>query len=336
MADIKILDCTLRDGGYVNHWDFKYNTICGIARHLVCAKLDFIECGFLKSIAYNQNKSLFSDIKQLENIIPELGADQKYTLMMNFGEYDIRNLQFCTNKNLFLRIVFKKNEYKDAVEYCRKLIEKGYRIFVNPMHTNTYSPDEFTELINSVNEIRPYGLTIVDTIGAMTREDIFNFFNLIHEKLDKGIALCFHSHNNLQLSFSNAQYLIDICDNRELIIDSTLFGIGRGAGNLCTELLVRYINQKYAGNYNIEPVLNAIDKYINPIFKNTPWGYSVPYYLTAINGCHPNYAAYMISHKELTVEQMNRFLQSIPDEYKSIFNEDIFKDNLHLFLQQEH
>lgn len=94
------------------------------------------------------------------------------------------------------------------------------------MHTNTYSSSELLNLVRKVNEIKPNGLTIVDTTGAMKEKDILTAFYVIDSSLDKNIALCFHSHNNLQLSFSNAQCLMKVCNDRELIIDSTVIRNG--------------------------------------------------------------------------------------------------------------
>jgi 4-hydroxy 2-oxovalerate aldolase len=143
--------------------------------------------------------------------------------------------------------------------------------------------------------------------------------------LDSKIALCFHSHNNLQLSFSNAQCLIKNSNNREVIIDSTVFGMGRGAGNLCTELLTQYINDNHDERYNIIPILKVIDEQINPIFAKTPWGYSVPYYLAATNNCHPNYAKYLVDKQTLPVEMINFLLRMIPVPKRSMYDVDLIK-----------
>ena len=171
MSNIKILDCTLRDGGYVNNWDFGHKNICKILTNLINAKLDYIECGFLKPIEYNNNKSLFSNIDLLSKVIPLESKHTQYTLMINFGEYDSDNIPLCANKNIALRIVFKKEQRLQAFKYCKSLKDKGYDVFVNPMHTNTYTSYELLELVKMVDELHPKGFTIVDTTGA---GDTFN------------------------------------------------------------------------------------------------------------------------------------------------------------------
>ena len=325
MTNIKVLDCTLRDGGYINDWDFNIKNIKNIISNLVLTSVDFIECGFLKKCIYNENKSWFSKVEDLENIISNINSNTEYTLMINFGEYDLDLLPDCKNKNIAIRVVFKKNNIIEALDYCCQLKNKGYKVFVNPMHTNSYSYKELLELIDKVNNIEPYAFTIVDTTGVMREKDILSFFYLIDNNLDKNIALGFHSHNNLQLSFSNAQCLMKICRERELIIDSTVFGMGRGAGNLCTELITQYINDNYDGKYNILPLLKIVDEQINPIFAKTPWGYSVPYYLAATNHCHPNYAKYLVDKQTVPVEIINYLLQRIPQDKKSSFDINLIK-----------
>ncbi len=325
MSNIKILDCTLRDGGYINNWYFGEKNIKKILCNLTSAKLDYIECGFLKSETFDKEKTFYPNFELLENLLPYNFANTKFTLMINYGEYPLENLPICNNKNIALRIVFKKSEKENAISYCKELINKNYTVFVNPMHTNTYSSNELLELVEMVNKIQSKGFTIVDTTGAMKEKDILTTFYLVDANLNKNIALCFHSHNNLQLSFSNAQCLMKICKNRELIIDSTVFGMGRGAGNLCTELITQYINDNYNGNYDIIPILKIVDEQINPIFARTPWGYSVPYYLAATNHCHPNYAKYLVDKQTVPVEIINHLLQTIPYEKKSTYDSNLIK-----------
>ena len=224
-----------------------------------------------------------------------------------------------------IRVIFKKSKKDEALDYCEKIKAKGYKLFINPTFTDQYSDEELLILLKKIEEIHPYGVSIVDSMGVMKEKDLLRLYYLIDNNLSGDIALCFHSHNNLQLSFSNAQCLMKVCTNRELIVDSTVFGMGRGAGNLCSELVTQYVNDNYGGNYNIVPILKIVDEHINPIFARTPWGYSVPYYLAATNHCHPNYAKYLVDKQTVPVEIINELLQTIPDNKKAGYDIDLIK-----------
>ena len=124
----------------------------------------------------------------------------------------------------------------------------------------SYSDEEFLTLIKAANELKPYAFYIVDSFGMMNGRDLIRLFYMLEHNLDDSIKIGFHSHNNMQLAFSNAQQLVSIQTNREIIIDSTIYGMGRGAGNLNSELFIEYLNGISNSNYNIKPLLKIIDE----------------------------------------------------------------------------
>ena len=136
------------------------------------------------------------------------------------------------------------------------------------------------------------------------------------------IALAYHAHNNLQQAFGNAEALVEMNLKRDLIIDACVFGMGRGAGNLNLELFADYMNENYDTHYLIEPMLEIMDEYLNDIYKNRFWGYSLPLYLSATIGCHPNYAIYLAEKDSLTVKAFNELLHCISDEDKPRFSKE--------------
>ncbi len=323
---IKVLDCTLRDGGYVNNWDFGNNNIIKIISLLTQAKVNFIECGFLKKINYNPNVSLFSNINQLNSIINNQNSETKYTLMINYGEYPIDNITNNVNKKIMLRVSFKKKHLNEALIYAKSLSDKGYEIFLNPMNTDLYSVNDLKFLVKKTDKINPFALTIVDTIGCMGEKDAVNIYKIINAELNPNIKICFHSHNNLQLSFPNALALINLSNERDLIVDSTLFAMGRGAGNVRTEQIIKYLNDNYNSDFDYIPVVKLIDDVIYPIFIKSPWGCSTPYYLAALHHCHPNYAKFISDKGNISTETIIKIFNSIPAENKYEFNIDIIAD----------
>lgn len=305
--NIKVLDCTLRDGGYVNNWEFGAENIGQIISHLSNAGLDYIECGFLKNTDYDPNKTIFTNPNQLP-------AMKNLCLMVNYPTEIMPE-----PSDIILRVAFKKQDLQNALTYCKKLKEHGHKIFINPMVTDSYTETELIELIKEVNKIKPIALTIADTIGEMTTDDIETLFKTIDSRLHKDIALCFHSHNNIQMSFTNAKTLIELCKTRDLIIDSSIFGMGRGAGNLCTELIAKHL-----GKYSMSEIMKVSRDYIMPIYEKHPWGCSAKSYLAAINHCHPNYAKFL-AEKNFSAKEMNRIFQSIPDDKKTVFDKELIE-----------
>lgn len=161
----------------------------------------------------------------------------------------------------------------------------------------------------------------MDTLGSMYRNDVSHRFYLIDKNMDPAIHLGFHGHNNLQLAFSNAQVLGKIQTKRTLILDATVYGMGRGAGNLPTELITQYINRNIASRYDAAMVMDVYDGYIAAIRQKYEWGYTVPYHIAASNICHPNYASYLINRQTLTMKDIEKIIQSIPAECRALYDQ---------------
>ena len=188
------------------------------------------------------------------------------------------------------------------------------------MGTCTYTDRELLDLIDKVNEINPYAFYIVDTLGTITGTELMRIFQMIDVNLNSKICIGFHSHNNLQLSFSNAQELVNHFTEREVIVDASVQGMGRGAGNLCTELIAQYLNEKLHSSYNVISLLEIIDKYLNPIKEQLPWGYAIPYYISAVNNCHPNYASFLMNKQTLNVKDIKIILDKLTPDKRALFD----------------
>lgn len=324
---IDVLDCTLRDGGYVNNWEFGSLNITSIISRLNNAGIEIIECGYLSKInATTKERSVFFDISAAEKMIPD-SISSKAALMINYGEYSAEMLPvYSGGKVGVIRVAFHKEDVEQALQLCADIKTKGYMVFVQPMVTISYSDSELLKLIDRVNDICADAMYIVDSFGSMTEKDVMRIMLLINNNLSESIKLGFHSHNNLQLSFSNSQRFLELSAERSLIIDSSIYGMGRGAGNLCTELICKYISDNYSQEYRLIDILEAIEEYINPIFMKTPWGYSVAYYIASVNHCHPNYATYLSNKQTMPVRAINEIITSIPQDKKNTFDESLIKE----------
>lgn len=327
MAKIQILDCTLRDGGYINDFAFGEYGIKTIISQLAEANVDIIECGFLEDGEYDKECSIFTTVEQIAPFIPKNRGNSMYVAMACYGEYNLSQLSPYDGTSIDgIRVTFHYNEIDDALYYCQAIKDKGYKVFVQPVGTTSYTDEQLLSLIHRVNELKPYSFYLVDTLGLMHQQDVLRFYYLINHNLDKHIQMGFHSHNNLQLSYSNCQMLANLETDRIISLDSSVNGMGRGAGNLNTELIANYINEHHGKRYEIEPLLEIVDEFIAKIRKKFEWGYSVPYYLAAINGCHPNYASYLSNKQTLNVKSIGAILRMIEPENRALYNKQIIEE----------
>ncbi len=327
MSNIKILDCTLRDGGYINNWDFGNKKAKNIINFLLKSNIDYIEIGFLKNNITNNNKTLFSSIEDTKRVIDNKVNAKKICVMIMYNDFDIKKLinENCSNISN-IRLSFKKNDKTNALKQAQLIKKKGYRLFLNPTYINQYNKKELINLIKSINTISPYCFSLVDTLGALNKGDIKELYNIAHQNLNKDIALDFHTHNNLELSFLNTREIIDLCTTRELIIDTSLLGMGRGAGNLHSELMAKYLNDTIKKNYDVNLILKVLREEIYPIYISNPWENSIFYYYSAINKCHPNYAKYLEAKEGLADNIANEILKSIPKDKKTNYDENLIKE----------
>lgn len=212
MNKVAVLDCTLRDGGYVNDFDFSKNTIKTIIAKLGKAHMDVIECGFLKNIEYDENKSLYSDVDQITPLIAPKKKHTMYVAMIVTGTIQASKI-IPRRKDTIdgIRITFHKKEMDEAFELGYALMDKGYEVFMQPVGTTSYSDVELLNLFERINEMKPYAFYLVDTLGKLYAKQLLKLFYLADDNLDEDITIGYHSHNNLQLSFSNAQQLIQSC-----------------------------------------------------------------------------------------------------------------------------
>lgn len=337
-VNLKILDCTLRDGGYINDWKFGRKCIRSILYKLKMANIDIMEIGFLEDnpSENSPDTTIFKSVDEIDECIKNagIGNDTNCVAMIMYGKYDVNKLPQKNNYTLQgIRYCFKKSVIDEALENCRKIREKGYEVYLQPASLTDYSDRDTLELIEKANNLDIAAFYIVDTYGLMRRDELIRYFYIIDNNLKNGIPIGFHSHNNLQLSFSNAQALVGVNQRRDLYIDSSVFGMGRGAGNLCTELFTQYINENIENKYDLIPILEIMDECIMPIYAQHPWGYSAPYYIAAINDCHPNYATYLMNRQSLCIRDINSIIKSIPDMEKHNFNKNLISD-LYLKYQQ--
>ncbi|MEA3513001.1 MAG: 3-deoxy-manno-octulosonate cytidylyltransferase [Campylobacterota bacterium] len=323
---INILDCTLRDGGYINDWAFTNSQINNILNSLKQSKIDIIECGYLNNKKGRSNHStLFDTTNTADSFINNIKT-QKKVVMINFGDYDIDLLPNCKDTLIDgIRVAFHKKDLNEALDTSIKIANKGYEVYFQPMVTKNYTDLEFLSLIEKVNKTDFYAFYIVDSFGSMELEEFQRYMILADNNLKKEINLGYHSHNNMQLAFSNAINMCKFNFKRDIIIDSSIYGVGRGAGNLNSELITGYLNNTTKTSYDIIPLLEVIDQFLSDLIKEKPWGFSPAQYLSASFNCHPNYATHLINKNTNHIVGVKKILENIPKEKRLSFDKELIE-----------
>lgn len=325
MSTIKLLDCTLRDGGHINQGHFGKNVIKSIIENLVKAKIDIIEAGFLWDSETDEDTARFHSLEKLKKYLPEDMGKTKISLMAD--NVDLSRLESYDGTVEFVRLSFRKNEFDWAEKNAKVLMDKGYKCYINPIHCSSFTDEEYLKIIDKVNKLSPYAFSIVDTFGAMRQADLGRIYYLIEHNLDNKITLGIHLHENLGLAYSLAQYILNIvAPTRNITLDGSLFGMGKIPGNLCIEQMIDYLNNAYKTSYSTEPVYDAIDEYIMPIYDRVTWGYSIPYALSGQCSVHRTYAEYLTKKERLRTKDIRRLLKSIDYNNAEIFNEHYIEE----------
>lgn len=324
MKNVNLLDCTLRDGGYINDWNFGYHAIISIIEKLGQTGIEIIEVGFIKGNDYNPDKTLFPDTDCCKRVLINKNPKVQYVGMLDMSApVPFERIKPRTKDSIDgIRVIFKKNRMNEAYEYCQYIKKQGYSLYVNFVSTDAYTDKEFIEGIEKFNTLKPYGVSIVDTFGLLKKRQLTHLVSIADNNLDKDIKLCYHAHNNLQQAFGNAEAMVEMLTKRDIVIDACVFGMGRGAGNLNLELFAEYMNENYGKNYLISPMLEVMDEHLQPFYKDKFWGYSLPLYLSASYGCHPNYAIYLAEKNTLSEKAFSELLQGISNEDKQVFSKD--------------
>lgn len=328
MNNIKLLDCTLRDGAYIVNADFGESAMKGIIKKLQDAHVDIIECGWLKDNPHKDGSSFFHVPQDMKKYLIEKSPYSIYTAMIDWDRYDLSNLPQCDGETIdAIRVVFPKNKFKEAIPLGKIVKEKGYRLFFQAANTLGYSNEELIELAEEINKMKPEVLSVVDTFGAMFWEDLERIISILDQHLDKVIGLGFHSHNNQQLSFSLSMQFVENlkCCGRNIVVDSSLCGMGRGAGNTTTELMANYLNKKCKSNYDMNIIMDAIDTYMGYFISNYSWGYSIPYFISGMYCAHVNNISYLTVNHRTNAKDMRIVIESLSAEERTKYDYDLLE-----------
>lgn len=295
MDNIQILDCTLRDGGYVNDWQFGDVNSKLITESIYGAGIDYCELGFIRHCDYKKDKMEFNNMSQISSIFKPSNVKLAAMVEIGYG-YPVEKFPLRSECTVdLIRLVVWKHMINESLNYCSKLIEKGYDVCIQATRTEQYSYSEFAGFVRAFSKMLPKGIYIVDTFGLLTKDEFLKYVKIADDNIASNVCIGYHAHNNMQQAYSNSIALLETQVNHALMIDASIMGIGRGAGNLPLELIVKYLNDKFHTKYNESILYEVAEKYIRPIYNKSPWGYSIPYLLSAKYGRNPSYVQYLLN-----------------------------------------
>lgn len=286
--EIKVIDCTVRDGGLMNKWQFSNSFVSKVYNALSDAKVDYMEIGYLSSKTAFDAKLYgpwrFCHEKDLRRIIGDQDKKIKLSAMADIGRIEYEDIPVSDESSLdMIRIACYVHQIDTAIALAHHCQDKGYETTINLMAVSTVGLRELNECLEDLNKSNVPIIYLVDSFGAFYCEDIDTLAQKYIERLP-GKTIGAHFHNNQQLAFANT---ITGIINGINYLDATLYGIGRGAGNCPLELLLSFLKNP---KFKVRPIIQCIEEDIFPWAKKIDWGYSIPYMVTGTMNQHPRTA----------------------------------------------
>ncbi|MGN0974771.1 MAG: aldolase catalytic domain-containing protein [Gemmiger sp.] len=330
MGDMKLLDCTLRDGGYVNDWNWGFGCARDVIAALTRAGTDVVEVGFLRNVAgYNPAVTVCNTIEELNRLPPANPRGTMYSGMAMRSNYDIAKLSEYSGSGIeLIRITAHDYDIAEGMDFAREVKARGYKLSINPINIMGYDDRRLLWILDQVNAIHPWQFSIVDTFGSMRRRDLERIVSLVDHNLAPDIRVGLHLHENMSLSFCLAQEFLDRHMARDVTVDASLMGMGRIPGNLPIELVADYMNETCGKHYDIDELMDAIQDHIAPLKGQPEWGYTPAYFLSARYNLHRNYAEHYLSKGDLTNRDINHILSGL-DRSKATAFDKAYADSLY-------
>jgi 4-hydroxy 2-oxovalerate aldolase len=286
---IKVLDCTIRDGGLMNNHDFDLRFVREVYKALSEAGIDYMEIGYKNSKRLFSPKEYgkwkFCDDADIAQVIDGIQSRTKISVMVDVDRVDVDQVLPKKDSPVdMIRVATYVKDVDKAIYLANHFADKGYETAVNIMAISRALDNELTECLQQLEkECKAKIINIVDSFGSLYQETT-EFLIKKAKNILKSKEVGMHAHNNQQLAFANT---IEAIIHDANYVDTTIFGLGRAAGNCPTELMLGFLKNP---KYDIRPILDVISKEFIPLQKKIEWGYFIPYAITGILDEHPRTA----------------------------------------------
>ncbi len=340
MNRIQLLDCTLRDGGWRNNFCFGAEVMGRIFGAVSACGAEYAELGYLDAAAGSAaERSMYSSVEAIRanGLAREQGekAGERQApagerqdrepfrmVMIDMGKFPAERLPEASVSGIDgIRLCFHKEDAEHALRMGEQILQRGYRLMLQPMVHTRYTEKELTDLIRQAAERLP-GLSafyVVDSFGSMRPRETAERIRMVDAYLPEGIAVGLHTHNALGFSLQNAVAAASLPMSRTLMLDASILGIGKGAGNLRLEEITVYLNRECGGMYRPEAVIDAAAAVLR-VFEETPAVEPSVFALSAKHRLTPTYALFFWQHQPLDLFELEKLLLAVPDNKKDSFD----------------
>ncbi len=298
--EIKVIDCTVRDGGLMNKWMFDEEFVRKVYLANAAAGIDYMEIGYLSSESAFSRQEFgpwkFCAESDLKRIIGDEEKKVKLSVMADIGRIDYADIPHRSESSIdMVRVACYVHQVDSAIALAHHCMDKGFETTINLMAVSTVGMRDLNEALEDLAKSRVPIIYLVDSYGAFYSEDIDTLAAKYMERLP-GKTIGIHTHNNQQLAFANT---ITAIINGINYLDASLYGIGRGAGNCPLELLLSFLKNP---KFNVRPLIQVIEEQVFPWREKIDWGYFIPYMVTGVLNEHPRSAmAHMESDRKNSV-----------------------------------
>jgi len=311
--NIRVLDCTIRDGGLMNDHRFNDDVVKAVYNACVDAGIDYMEFGYKASKKISDPKDFgpwkFCDEEDIRRIVGDNDSSLKISVMADAERTDYKEDILPREDSVvdMIRIATYIHQIPTAINMINDAADKGYETTVNVMAVSTVQESQLRSALDVLAESPVDIIYVVDSFGSLYSEQIRDYMLMYLEHVSSaGKEVGIHNHNNRQTAYANT---IEGVIHGANILDASLAGLGRGAGNCPMELLVSFLHNP---KLKLRPLLQCIQDYIEPLREELRWGYSIPYMITGQLNQHPRDAMKFID--ETDARDIVGFLDSMLDE----------------------
>ena len=308
---MKICDCTLRDGGYYTNWDFDNELVIEYYKTMEKLPIDYVEIGYRSKAQSEYLGEYFYCPKYVLEQAKSLMPSKKLAIMLNEKDTQIEDLDFllnpCKTYIDLVRMAVSPANIDQALIIAKDIKARGFKVAFNVMYMSKWANDpDMIQRLKTANGIVDY-IYMVDSFGGVLPDEVESLTRKLKENVSCSIG--FHGHNNLELGLANT--LAAIKGGID-IVDATITGMGRGAGNLKTELLLTFLSSKQSIDVDFNALSDTVIEFEN-LQKQYQWGTNLPYMVSGANSLPQKDVMEWITQRFYSINSIIRALQNIKE-----------------------